>query len=101
MKCSKHLADDHTERAIFILTTIGLGNEILKLPERNQYGKTWHCITDTGILIVKSEDEQTVITMFALSINRLYAYYHIIGKKPPQCLIKKVENNRKKGWCDD
>lgn len=96
MKNSKHLINDHEDRAIFILTKIGLGEVIREFPRRNQHGATVHCITDTGVLLVKTPDKETIVTMFCLSSDRLFAYFAEIGERPPQYLINICKKNYKR-----
>ena len=88
-----HASADREERIIRIATTIGFGEVIGSFPNRNEHGPTMHCITDTGILIVKDRYEQNVITMFALKESRLHYYY---GDRVPKSLLQTVRNNQRK-----
>ena len=94
---TNHLINDRLDRVTHILTTVGVGEILYKFQESNQYGPNLHCITDTGVLIIKSADDDCIITMFMLTERRLFAYWktHMVGR-PPQYLIKLVGNNQKK-----
>lgn len=98
MAMSYHCEVERAERVKNIIEKIGLGQivkESYKLPlnpSNNQRGK-YVCITDTGITIIKSEDKQTIITMYVTTYRELVAIYH--GQKNiPKYLQKKVDRNQ-------
>lgn len=94
---SNHAIRDRIERMTMIATTIGFGEIVIEFADKNEYGNTWHCLTNTGVCIVKTEDKQKIITMFCISIPRLEAYYlNRVGQKPPYSLWVAVRNNEKK-----
>ena len=94
---TNHVVNDRLDRITAILTTVGVGEVVYKFQESNQYGPNVHCITDTGVIIIKDVYEDKIITMFMLTERRLFAYWktHMVGR-PPQYLIKLVGNNQKK-----
>ena len=95
---SHHLTADRLERMTTIATTIGFGKVIEEF-EDDIYGEpTWHCLTDTGVLLVKSADKTKIITMYVATVDRLYAYYRKKRnqKTIPQYLVQIVKNNEKK-----
>ena len=92
-----HVVNDRLDRITAILTTVGVGEVVYKFQESNQYGPNVHCITNTGVIIIKDAYEDKIITMFMLTERRLFAYWktHMVGR-PPQYLVKLVGNNQKK-----
>ena len=95
---SKHLMDDRLDRVANIITTIGLGEVLYKFPGENEVGPNLHCITSTGVLIIKTADDTTIITMFMLTEKRFFAYWkaYCEGKKLPNALLCTIKNNEKK-----
>ncbi len=94
---SEHAKADREERIIRIATTVGFGEVIECFPEHNKYGDTMHCLTDTGIIIVKDRQQTKVITMFPCSEAKLLAYWKIHRKSAPPTTIRKViQNNQRK-----
>lgn len=91
---SNHLSEERIDRAVFIGTTIGFGEIIKKAVRTNKEGKErCYCITDTGVIIVKTLDEQVVITMYIAQFNQVSWIY---GKeKIPTSLIRTVRKNEK------
>jgi hypothetical protein len=80
---SQHCLEERQDRIVRIASTIGFGNV--------------HCLTDTGVVIVKDSREEMVITLFVCNIDRLYAYWRKMGQdKPPRQIMKVVENNERK-----
>ena len=91
---SEHAAQGREERMVQIATTIGFGEVFATFPRRNQHGVTIHCITDTGVLIIKNVTQTKVITMFPLNEAKLRKYYQ--DQKIPYWLLKVVRNNYQK-----
>jgi hypothetical protein len=94
---SQHCLEERQDRIVRIASTIGFGNVIAKVHSSNRTGATVHCLTDTGVVIVKDSREEMVITLFVCNIDRLYAYWRKMGQnKPPRQIMKVVENNERK-----
>lgn len=89
-----HAKDDREERILRIATTIGFGETVRAFPRHNQYGDTLHCLTDTGVIIIKDRSETKVITMFVCSKRQLMNYYG--NRKPPKSLYNAVVRNEKR-----
>ena len=84
---TNHLSEDRIDRAVFIATTIGFGEVIHKTKKANKEGKErCYCITDTGVIIVKTPDEKVVITMY------------IAGKKQTSELFNGKDNVPSSLW---
>lgn len=95
---SEHLITDRIERMTNIAITIGFGDIVEEFPDENEYGNTWHCLTDTGVVIIKTEDKEKIITMFAARADRVCAYYKAKKgvKYAPNWLVQVAKNNEKK-----
>ena len=68
---SKHAIEDRTDRIVKIATAMGFGEVIEEFPSENYMGPTRHCLTNTGVIIVKPRDKEEVITMFAVSETKM------------------------------
>lgn len=94
---SHHAITDRIERMTEIALTIGFGSVVEEFPCINQYGNTWHCLTDTGVVIIKTDDKEKVITLFCATPERVFAYYkNYKNTRPPQFLVKVAANNLRK-----
>lgn len=92
-ECTYHLSDDRLDRVVFIATKIGYGNVIQeKVYLNTERGNYWRQITDTGVLIVRSEDKKTIITMWLANINQATEIYN--GRRLPQYLYNRIMKNR-------
>lgn len=91
--CEVHRAN----RVKHIIEEIGIGQVIKEKYVRYNIGEAgrYLCLTDTGITIVKSEDKQTIITMYVTTQRELVAVYGGTKKVPP-FLKKKVDHNQSK-----
>ena len=88
-----HISEDRIDRAVFIMQTIGIGKIIKEVRQVDEKGRVgWQCLTDTGVLMVLSEDKKKVITVYIASQPKVSAMYQ---GKTPSWLIAKVRNNRK------
>lgn len=95
---SRHIIQDRMERMVLIATTIGYGNIIREFVTDGKFGKIRQCITDTGVMILKECETDKVITLYAITIDRLIATYRAEApnERVPQYLYKTVLNNQKK-----
>jgi hypothetical protein len=91
--CTYHISADRLDRATYIMTTIGIGNIVKEVRQVDEKGRvSWQCLTDTGVLLVLSEDKKICITLYIASQPKVSAMY---GGKTPSWMIAKVRNNRK------
>jgi hypothetical protein len=95
---SRHIIQDRMERMVLIATTIGYGNIVREFVTDGKFGKIRQCITDTGVMILKECETDKVITLYAITIDRLIATYRAEApnERVPQYLYKTVLNNQKK-----
>ena len=97
MNVSQHCSSDRLDRLVNIIMEIGVGEIIHVFPASNQYGPTEHCVTNTGVLIIRSPKDGKMITGFMLTTDRAVALYRANGlKNPPAGLMKTIHNNEKK-----
>lgn len=92
MKMTKHAAEDRIDRLMQIATTIGFGKEVLCVPSDTKPDAV-ECLTDTGVIIIKSADKKVMITAYVATIDRVFALYK---GKAPQWMIEKVRKAQKK-----
>ena len=96
-KMSYHCEVQRADRVKHIVEEIGIGQIVKEKYVRYNIGQAgrYVCITDTGITIVKTEQKDTIITMYVTTQNELVAIYGGT-KKIPSYLKKKVDRNQSK-----
>ena len=90
--CTYHISEDRLDRACYIMQTIGIG-EIVK-EERciQEDGRiSWQCLTNTGVILVLSEDRNVAITLYIASQAKVSAMYK---GNTPSWMFKVVKKNR-------
>ena len=97
MTMTYHCEVTRANRIQHIVDEIGIGQVVKEgfLLDRNTGKGKYICLTDTGIIIVKDELKQKVITMYVATTSevvRLYAGRHRV----PKYLLKKVDRNQSK-----
>lgn len=99
-KFSKHALNDREDRIIWIATEVGFGEIIDTLIIGDeQRGRRRACLTSTGVVIIKAEDKELVITMFCPTVNQVVGWY---GNKNivPIRLLNVCKQNEKRGWAN-
>lgn len=90
--CSYHISEDRLDRAMFIMTTIGIGEVIKKQKCVDEKGRiSWQCLTDTGVILVLSEDKKIAVTLYIATQPKVSAMYE---GKTPSWVIKMVRKNK-------
>lgn len=87
-----HISEDRLDRACYIMQTIGIG-EIVK-EERcvQEDGRiSWQCLTNTGVILVLSEDRKVAITLYIASQAKVSAMYK---GNTPSWMFKIVKKNK-------
>lgn len=90
--CTYHISEDRLDRACFIMQTVGIG-EIVK-EERciQEDGRiSWQCLTNTGVILVMSEDRKIVITLYIATQAKVSAMYK---GNTPSWMFKVVKKNK-------
>lgn len=92
---SYHCEVERAERVKQIIDKVGVGQIIKEKYTQFRIGEAgrYVCLTDTGVTIIKSEDKQTIITMYITTQKELVAVYGGT-KKIPAFLRKKVDHNQ-------
>lgn len=91
---TQHMSLDRSDRAIYILSTIGMGDHIIKeqrcVDDKGRV--SWQCLTNTGVLLVMDERKEIIITMYIASQPKVSAMYE---GKTPSWVFNIVRKNRK------
>lgn len=91
MTASKHLTNDRKARTDFIKNTVGIGH-IIKERIVEKYGRLQRsCVTDTGVMVIKSYDEEKVITMWIATLGQIAQVY--VDEVIPDELKMKARDN--------
>lgn len=89
---SEHCKIERLERMVYIATTVGFGDPVFEVYCEDKR----ECVTDTGVILVKSLNEDFLITAYIGSIDKISAMYHGAGyDKMPTWLYNKVLKNRR------
>ena len=93
MTMSKHVKEDRLDRMVYIATTIGFGKVIFERVNDDRR----ECITDTGVLMVKSITEDFLITAYIMSVDKAIAIFrNICGDgRMPTYLYETIRKNAK------
>jgi hypothetical protein len=87
-----HISGKRLNRAVFIQTTIGVGEIIKEQKCVAEDGRiAWQCLTDTGVIIVLDEQKEVVITLYIAELPKVSAMYQ---GKTPSWVINKVRKNK-------
>ena len=90
--CSYHISEDRLDRAMFIMTTIGIGEVIKEQKCVDEKGRiSWQCLTNTGVILVLSEDRKIAVTLYIATQPKVSAMYE---GKTPSWVIKMVRKNK-------
>lgn len=92
-KLTNHMVLDRSDRAVYILLNLGLGEIIKETHRIDEKGRSsWQCLTNTGVLIVMDEKKETIITLYVASQPKVSAMYK---GNTPTWLLKVVKKNKK------
>ena len=88
-----HISEERVDRACYIMQTIGIGEVIKEEKCVDEKGRiSWQCLTNTGVILVLSEDKKIAITLYIASQPKVSAMYQ---GKTPSWVINIVRKNRK------
>lgn len=97
LKLSKHCINDRKERLLSIAQSVDFGEEVNRFTGCNEFGAIIEVITTTGVLILKSPVDETVITAYMITMDKAAAIYRKHGyNRVPSFLEKTIKNNMKK-----
>lgn len=87
-----HISEERVDRACYIMQTIGIGEVIKEVRCVQEDGRvSWQCLTNTGVILVLSEDKKICITLYIASQPKVSAMYQ---GKTPSWVINKVRKNK-------
>lgn len=90
--CSYHISEDRIDRAMYIMETVGIGEIIKEVRQVDEKGRvSWQCLTNTGVILVMSEDKKICITLYIATQPKVSAMYQ---GKTPSWVFNKVRKNR-------
>jgi hypothetical protein len=88
-----HISEERVDRACYIMQTIGIGEVIKEEKCVDEKGRiSWQCLTNTGVILVLSEDKKIAITLYIASQPKVSAMYK---GNTPSWVINMVRKNRK------
>lgn len=87
-----HISEERINRAVFIMETVGLGEVIKEEKCIDEQGRTsWQCFTNTGVILVLSEDKKMLITLYIATQPKVSAMFK---GNCPSWVMKLVRKNR-------
>ena len=88
---SYHISEDRLDRAVYIMTTIGLGEIIKEQRNVDTHGRvSWQCLTDTGVILVLNEQKTMAVTLYIATQPKVSAMYK---GNTPSWVLKMVRKN--------
>lgn len=94
---TRHFQKDRLNRAVFIAIHLGYGEIVHeRLVFDEQRGARLHCVTSTGVDIIKGADGKAVITAFILTVSQLKKLFDDEGKIPLSLLTQVRRNEKQK-----
>jgi len=93
-----HARKERCSRIDYIIDTVGIGDVIASIATTDSLGrKGFQKLTNTGVIIVLSADEHTVVTTYIATLGQACAIYKTDKncKFLPDGLYKKINNNAK------
>lgn len=94
-RMSTHASQERTERMIYIVMNIGLGDKIVCTIERDNNKK--EVLTNNGILLVLGDDN-LVVTAYVPTFDQAFAIWHRCNptiQRMPEALYQRIKNNQK------
>ena len=70
-KLSKHAREDRMERIAYLLTEVGIGEEVLTV----RFDGVKQRLFDTGLVLVLAPEDDLVITAYLTSVDKLIAMW--------------------------
>lgn len=91
---------ERKDRNDFIKNQIGIGNPIrtFKWDKGHPNGPELHTITDTGIIIVRNERTNKLVTTLIARPGQIYRYYKSVNETPPQDLMSIAQQHMNEGY---
>lgn len=93
MIVTRHVAEERMNRMLFIAENIGWGDIILRW--YNAEEDTVECLTNTGVLMIKSADMRILVTAYTCNVDRAFFLYSQYNQRVPEWLVMKIRKNAK------
>lgn len=90
---SYHAYNDRADRIALVDNHVGWG----QIVKEAYYNQAYHCLTDTGVVLVVNDARTTIITLYMIDRRRLHLFYK---GNAPQYLLNKVKYNTRRGWVE-
>lgn len=93
-KLSYHAQYERSERIVYLMTEVGLGEELLTIMDKGQRVRLF----DTGVALVLDANEDIVVTGYLASMEKVVAMwclYHHTDKVPQNILRDIIKANLK------
>lgn len=91
MKMTNHARLERTDRLVYIATTVGFGEVVFEHRTKEHR----ECITDSGVLLIKSLTDEILVTAYIVTIDKAIALYRneFGDKRMPHKLYTTIMNN--------
>lgn len=93
-KCSFHLCQERTDRAVFILTTLGMG-EPVRERQSTRAANVVLRLTTTGVILVCNASTNKIITMYYATIKEAS---WVANGRIPDAVYNRIVKNTKAGY---
>ena len=94
---SYHASEERIERLTACLTTLGYNDFVLQVEDKQRGNNTTQFLTDTGIIIVRNNDNGNIVTGYMATIAQAIKMYRVAGyERMPGGMYRKVVRNNEK-----
>lgn len=94
-RMTKHFQEDRINRAVYIGLYVGYGDIVHKQLVKDEHGVRMHCVTNTGVDIIKDPAEKTIVTAYVLTPTQLKRLFNSEGEIPLSLMATVKSNTRK------
>lgn len=91
-----HAKFDRANRLEYIINTIGIGNVVAEISTVDKQGRAgFQKLTDTGVIIILSADNKTIVTAYIATPDQACTVYKTAKKvsKMPDGLYSRIRKN--------
>jgi hypothetical protein len=93
-RMTKHFQEDRINRAVYIGLYVGYGDIVHKRLVKDEHGVRMHCVTNTGVDIIKDPAEKAVVTAYVLTPTQLKRLFNSEGEIPLSLMATVKSNTR-------
>lgn len=91
---SRHLCQERTDRAVFILMTLGMGEPVRTRQSDTKKDITL-VLTSTGVILVRNNSTSKIITMYYATMKEAS---WVAGGRMPDSVYSRIIKNTKAGY---